>query len=507
VAADSSVPLRRAQVRASAPELRETRFTMTDAQGRYELKALPAGRYTLTVSKGNYVTLQYGQVRPFEPGRPVQIGVGEVLDHVDVALPRGSVLAGRVLDEFGEPIVSAIVRPLRYRYVAGQRRLMNGGPPGPPVQTNDLGEYRVFGLSPGQYYLAATVRNLFGGESEDRSAYAPTYYPSTTNAAEAPRVTVGVGQQVSDLTIVLSPVRTAQVSGTAVDADSRPLAGQSVVLYQRSIGIVGGTAEIKPDGSFVVVNVPPGDYVVATENDSGARDPRESAMAPLTVSGDDIVGVRLVGQEPAILSGRVVVDVDASRVPPAGTRVLVEAARFDENWFGGSVGRVDENGAFQIKARPGLAIVRVDNLSPKWALKAVIVNGIDLADAGLELRTGEEVRAVQVIVSERVSNISGAVADENGRPTKDYSAIVFAVDRERRGFASRYTAVGRPDQDGRFNINGMPSGEYFAVAVNYVEQGAQYDPELLEQLQSKATRFVLAEGDRQSLALKVTHPQ
>ncbi|HEX7137066.1 MAG TPA: carboxypeptidase-like regulatory domain-containing protein, partial [Vicinamibacterales bacterium] len=94
VASDTGSPLRRAQVRASAPELRESRVTTTDGQGRYELKDLPAGRYTLTASKMAYVTLQFGQQRAFEPGKPIQIGAGEVLERIDFSLPRGAVLAG-----------------------------------------------------------------------------------------------------------------------------------------------------------------------------------------------------------------------------------------------------------------------------------------------------------------------------------------------------------------------------------------------------------------------------
>ena len=73
VAADTGQPLRKAQVRIFASELRENRMTTTDADGRYEFKELPAGRYNVSASKGSYVQLQYGQQRPFEPGKPLEI--------------------------------------------------------------------------------------------------------------------------------------------------------------------------------------------------------------------------------------------------------------------------------------------------------------------------------------------------------------------------------------------------------------------------------------------------
>ena len=112
-AADNGVPLRKAQVRLMSQELRENRLATTDAQGAYEFKELPAGRYTLSANKGSYVSLQYGQTRPLEPGKPLQILDAQTLDKVDFGLPRGSVITGRIVDEFGEPTADVMVAPMR----------------------------------------------------------------------------------------------------------------------------------------------------------------------------------------------------------------------------------------------------------------------------------------------------------------------------------------------------------------------------------------------------------
>src|SRR5829696_4125351 len=88
VAADNGQPLRRAQVRVFAPELRENRMTTTDADGRYEFKELPAGRYTVSASKGSYVQLQYGQLRPFEPGKPLEVLEAQTIEKIDFSLPK-----------------------------------------------------------------------------------------------------------------------------------------------------------------------------------------------------------------------------------------------------------------------------------------------------------------------------------------------------------------------------------------------------------------------------------
>ena len=134
-------------------------MTTTDGDGKYEFKELPAGRYNVFASKGSYVGLSYGQQRPFEPGKPLEILEAQTVEKVDFALPRGGVITGRIVDEFGEPLADAQVSAQRYQNIAGRRRLV---PAGRPAQTNDIGEFRLFAIPPGQYYLSATLRGMDG---------------------------------------------------------------------------------------------------------------------------------------------------------------------------------------------------------------------------------------------------------------------------------------------------------------------------------------------------------
>ncbi len=155
VAADTGAPIRRAQVRAVAPDTGDNRMATTDEQGRFEIRELVGGRYSITASKGGFVTLQYGQRRPSERGTAVDLPAGATIEKLAIGLPRGSVIAGRIVDEFGEPLTGAQVQVLRYAYVNGARQLR---PAGQSDRTDDQGSFRVFGLPPGDYAVSATLR-------------------------------------------------------------------------------------------------------------------------------------------------------------------------------------------------------------------------------------------------------------------------------------------------------------------------------------------------------------
>jgi hypothetical protein len=159
-------PLRRAQVRAQAPELKGGRTASTDTEGYYELTELPAGRYTLRVSRSGYVSLAFGQRYPGELNVPVRLGSGETLENINFALPRGGVIAGRIVDEIGDPIAGVSVFATQLRYFSGRRRIV-------PVETlsirtDDTGQYRLVGLTPGEYYVMASTRESWVVIAKDK---------------------------------------------------------------------------------------------------------------------------------------------------------------------------------------------------------------------------------------------------------------------------------------------------------------------------------------------------
>jgi protocatechuate 3,4-dioxygenase beta subunit len=555
VTADTGGPVRRAQVRLSGPEV-GVRTATTDVDGRYEFRDLPAGRFTINATKAGYVSLQYGQTRPFEAGKTIDLSDGQALDRADIIMPRGSVIAGRIVDEFGEPVPDAAVQALRSTWSNGRRRLQ---PTGRTVTTNDIGQYRLYGLPPGEYYVSATLggapivqmdsgavtemvtmRTVMAAgpataaSSAPTSGYAPTYYPGTTTGAEAQRVALSLSQELQGADFALIPVRLATVSGTVINSGGTPVSGTMVNLTPINrdttgpLFALGNSARTDRNGNFTINAVPPGDYTLQTrggqvftsggggerqtmvftmmaEGGAGGNEP-EVGSVPVTVAGDDVSHVIVMTAKGGRATGHVT--FEGGDRPQGGPAMRVAASPIDTDapaisMMGGS-GTVQADGTFEIGGLAGGRLIRVANVPQGWMLKAVRLNGQDITDAGASFRAGETVDGLEIVLTNRLTNISGAVTDGSSEPVKDYTVVIFSDDPTLwTAPQSRHVTGVRPDQEGRFQVRNLPAGGYYAIAVEYIEQGTWGDPDVLTRLKTSATSFRLRDGEQKTLDLKI----
>lgn len=511
---DTGRPIRRAVVRASGPELREGKSVSTDAEGKWELREIPAGRFTINVTKGGYVSLSYGQQRPFEAGKQVDVIDGQVIEKLDVALPRGSAISGRVVDEFGDPVTSARVLPMRYRFTGGQRRLVNMGS---ADTTDDLGQFRLHGLAPGDYYVSTQPTGFtFVGNSMDRTGYGQTFFPGTLNASDATRVTLAVGQEAQNIVISLTPTRVATIAGTATTSQGKPIpAGMILLRETSSAGLSIGMPGLVRNGAWSVSGVVPGTYTLtlqhipaleqlATTGGVGGISAAESAVEQITVTGDDIRGLALVTAPGATVRGQVRFEGAATPpTPPSGTGIqsfstddptpaMFSAASMTPDW------------SFELRGLFGRRVLRPSGFPPGWTLKSITVEGTDITDAGMDFRSGQDVSDVEVVVTRAAAEISGTVQTAKGTGVTDYVVVLFPPESERWGWQSRFVRVGRPDQTGRFVISGLPPSSYLAVALEYLEPGEETNPDFLERLRTLGSSVRLAEGDKKTITLKMS---
>ena len=201
VAAETGAPLGGARVVTWSGES-QPRETVTDPDGRYEVAELPQGKYFVSASHSGYLTTAFGQrqVRLIEGGAAVTMEAGQAVEHIDFALPRAGTIAVRVTDHLGEPLAGALVQVQRFQYSAnGTRQLANvaTGIRG-PATTDDRGDVRVVGLTPGEYVIRASVRSIRRANAEASNVtegFAPTFYPGTTDPGEAQLVTLRMSEE------------------------------------------------------------------------------------------------------------------------------------------------------------------------------------------------------------------------------------------------------------------------------------------------------------------------
>jgi hypothetical protein len=163
---------------------------------------------------------------------------------------------------------------------------------------------------------------------------------------------------------------------------------------------------------------------------------------------------------------------------------------------------VNDDWTFSVSGIVGAGKFRVA-LPEGWMVRSILHNGCEVADTSLELKSGETLSGVQVIVTDRVTTVAGQLVDGQGMPLVDGTIIVFASDAEKWSEDSRFVRAVRPDQQGQYQVKGLPAGEYLAAALDYVQNGMWNDPEYLESIRRYAQKLTLQEGESRVVSLKL----
>jgi hypothetical protein len=500
VATETGKPMRRVQINLSSPDFSEARTISTTAQGVFEFKELPAGRYTLIATRPGFIRLQYGQRRPGEPGRPIQLADGQRVTDADFSLPRTGWITGRITDELGEPLADVSIYPAQWKYFRGKRRLVPvSGGGGPFNRTDDTGQFRITGLEPGDYFVLATTRTTWTVDEnpDERIGFLPTFSGGVANPANAIPVKVSMGQEASVGDFAMVPGRVASISGTATYSSGLPIAGETINMTQEfagpgsssSFGMQG--AKVNPDGSFLIKNVAPGDYKLSLRGPGGKDHPAEGVTVTVSVMGENLTGVMLVGGSGGTLSGRVISDTGEAIPLPTTSRMRVSARPVDPTStytsFDNDNGRVKDDFTFELANVYGKNKISINPMPTGWAVRRIEHDGKDYADLPVELHGGQKLDGVTIVLSKTLPRFRGTLVDGAGRPAEG-TALLFPEDASRWGEDSRLVRTARPDAAGGFEFRNVIPGEYLAVALEYVRDGDWTDPEFLEKLREGAKR-------------------
>jgi hypothetical protein len=569
-------------------------LVMADSQGRFVVRDVPKGSFLLLATAPGYIVSNHGQARAGGPTRTIDLTGGERLVDLKIQLWRHGVISGALTDEAGEPIVGATVRVLRRvaNGPGGQRRYLQGT----ETTTDDRGQYRLTALSPGQFLVAvpqtqvtvpASIVDTYlqsvsergggaGGQLVDVMSTAsavpsvgggvriddwllqssgngrqltmppPTpvgvfVYPAVLRglSTDASReIAVGPGEERKGVDISLRPVRAVRVSGR-VTADGAPVGNVAIRLVaatgpilQNQMGFESATTVSGADGSFTLLGVTPGQYilkilrtarltlppglasnpaVVAAYAPAAPAAPTPptsmaGAQVPLTIGNADIQDLDVAIRPGATLKGAVV--FGAKTPTPQQLQAMGLLLTSEDGGLPGAgllLSRLGANGTFMITApAPGRYLLTTVVPPAGWRSAGITIGGGPLASP-LDL-TGEDVADVTLTFTDELAELSGVARRANGGAVSTAGLVVFPVDRASwttDPLNVRQPRIEQTAGGGVFRMPGLLPGEYFVAAIEDADIPELADPAFFEAVARFATRVTLAAGQSSTQNLVV----
>ncbi len=510
---------------------------LSDQSGGFEFDALPRGGYSVVVDKATYLSARFPDAGRSVRNRGSQFDLadGQRADDIRVAMFRGGVIAGRVLDMYGEPVDNVSV--MLVSVPKSGRPQTRGG-----TQANDLGEFRIARVEPGRYLVRARAQGNFQPPTSTQNDKPlpqplPVYYPGVVSADQAQLIVVNRGETVSGIDFMLTEGIPTTVSGVVISSDGQPVKAGSISVRSPTpteYGMDGGTG-IRPDGTFRL-QIPPGDYMFeARGQPPGGVVPPERAeidlvgMVRVSVAGESVEGIVIPLGNGATASGRVIFEgtTPPPAIPRANTRVPLYNPEGPGPGCRSGFVTVEPDWTFKAEGLGGTCAAQPGGAFGRWLLKAVTVGDQNLMDKTVTFESGQHYANMRVVVTDKRVYADFTVIDEAGQPSREFVLIVFPADKDKWNQLSRYARivsmsrggrttallpptqvsaanVGRPPMP-RDNVVRVPSlapGDHYAVAVDDIDPEDVNDAAVMEKLTQVSVRFTASDDAPMEVPLR-----
>lgn len=480
--------------------------TVTDAAGHFLIDEADAGRFQLMADRSGYI-------QPASPnGNAKYSGAmtlekGQKINEIVLKLAPQGVISGRILDEDGDPLGNVTIRCLGMFYDGGKQQLEDNGP---GTTTNELGEFRLSGLSAGKYIVSATSqsnemsqrvheRPLRTGRAAVEEAYVTTFYPSTINPGSASPVAVGAGAQVSGINITLTRIRTVSVKGHVSTGTLSRRTDVILLPREETRSRLGGTeGTVDPKGNFQLNKVVPGSYILlaldAVERVEGKR---YSAQMPLEVRDANIEEIELELQPPAEIQGHLVVEDNGDlKSRPFQLLLQSRSAGGQARWL-----HLLDESTFQVEeiGFEGPYDVLLSRLPADFYVKSIRLGERDVLETGFDFTPGTK-DVLTVVLNPNGGQIEGSVQNAKDDPAAG-AKVTLIPDAGHRSY-SRYYKTADADEHGHFSIKGVAPGEYKIYAWEDIEAGAYQDPDFVKPHESDGQSVSIKERAHENVQLK-----
>jgi protocatechuate 3,4-dioxygenase beta subunit len=514
----------------------------SDANGRFLFEDVAPGSYRLIATyEGGYVPAEYGQRSLTEQGTAFEITAGQKMTGVQLAMsPTGSI-SGRIYDKNGEPVGKAQVMALRQVYKNGRRTLTIVQ----TVSTDDRGEYRLFWLAPGRYYVSAKpdiveiamnlgqtnaynaaavhitppmrfgtfelanapsikTRRLKTGEVIEEM-YLQTYYPGTPDPHAAAPISVAAGATVGgvDLTTDIGLIRPHHIRGRVIDRTTgQPLAQASLTAVPLTDDpfFTIASARSNVQGLFDLAGVPPASYQIFVTR-YGEALTGLNALVSVDVADKDIENFSIIAAPEFKLSGRFVMEGGSRSYPRVG-----DVTR-DPQVVGMTRGAFSFNpppaadGSFVLDGMvPGDFSVTLRGVAPDGYIKSMRLGNADVLNDGLHV-SGPSENVLEIVIGANAGKIEGVVLNTRQQPLANRT-VVLVPDLRFRQRSDLYKVIST-DNTGHFRMQGVTPGDYKLFAWENVEQGAWQDPAFIGAYENAGRPIHIYEGTSENLQLPV----